>query len=243
MAQGTHFNVGDNIHDYYTYFERDKWPGTAFWRQSKSYKAMLDDSKHGQTGMTCTSCHDPHSMKTREPGDSLCLSCHTDGKDTDSHQMAAHVENKTKCVDCHMLWKNASKDRSRRYDIRGHEFIPITPTDSLKVFNHLEPYTREEFVPSNGEEEEMHEKWLAIQRFNGDCYEDYTYPPNMRSCVQFDILPNACSSCHASEFPTPGIFSDQEKEKLKAGEERYQRFLDATSGPPSNIKSEKGELL
>lgn len=39
-------------------------------------------------GVRCADCHDPHSLRTRAPGDDLCLRCHTSGRS----QAPAHVD-------------------------------------------------------------------------------------------------------------------------------------------------------
>ncbi len=60
-------------------------------------------------GVTCLSCHDPHSGKTRLAGNDLCMSCHTNGVSdrigpldpaTHSHHDPAGPGGQ--CVNCHM---------------------------------------------------------------------------------------------------------------------------------------------
>ncbi len=77
-------------------------------------------------------------------------------------------------------------------------------------------------------EDKLTQTWKAIQSL-GNCYgDDFVYPPNMKECTAFDIMPNSCSSCHDKEFPKPGVFDDTERNKLLEGEKRYQRFIDAS---------------
>ncbi len=64
------------------------------------YTAFLGSKMHGK-GVTCTSCHDPHSGRTRQPGDALCLSCHAAMPQFDPAH-AHHAPEQAGCVSCHM---------------------------------------------------------------------------------------------------------------------------------------------
>ncbi len=56
-------------------------------------------SKMYQAGVTCSDCHDPHSLKLRAQGNALCAGCHSPTTyDHPSH----HFHEKIQCVDCHM---------------------------------------------------------------------------------------------------------------------------------------------
>jgi len=65
-------------------------------------------SKMAAFGVRCTDCHEPHSLKTRFPGDALCLSCHGPPAApspkidpvTHSHHQAG--TRGSHCADCHM---------------------------------------------------------------------------------------------------------------------------------------------
>lgn len=53
----------------------------------------------------CTDCHDPHTARTRYPGNSLCTTCHQHpaGKyDTAAHHHHKVGSTGSQCVDCHM---------------------------------------------------------------------------------------------------------------------------------------------
>ncbi len=79
-----------------------------------NYGSFLQ-SKMYDAGLSCTTCHDPHTLKLRLPGNQLCSSCHQlnapvatyptlTAKEYDS---AAHHFHKagsagSRCVDCHM---------------------------------------------------------------------------------------------------------------------------------------------
>jgi len=43
-------------------------------------------SRMYHAGVTCSDCHDPHSLKLRVPGNGVCLQCH----DTDKYEAASH---------------------------------------------------------------------------------------------------------------------------------------------------------
>ena len=59
-------------------------------------------SKMYQAGVTCSDCHNPHSLELRVPGDGVCLQCHQ----ADQYQTPKHHFHSTAagsaCVDCHM---------------------------------------------------------------------------------------------------------------------------------------------
>lgn len=223
LGPGKHFNVGEGLQNYYTPFLRYEWAGTNYFQQGKSSGMQLSRSKHGQAGLNCKTCHDPHTQKTRKPINALCLDCHKD-KGTADHQMAIHRTMDLSCADCHMPFMVASRVRSVRYDSRSHQFNVLTPSDSLKQFDYLLQFTKPNADPEN----KLTKLWKDVND-NGSCYDSWKYPPNMSWCTSFDVLPNACSSCHHSEFPLPGKFDNEQRNRLLRGQERYKRFLDATS--------------
>jgi tetratricopeptide (TPR) repeat protein len=50
-----------------------------------NFGSFLGSRMHAQ-GVTCSDCHDPHTAKTRLPGNAVCAPCHQSGKyDTPSH--------------------------------------------------------------------------------------------------------------------------------------------------------------
>ena len=60
-------------------------------------------SKMYHQGVSCSDCHQPHSLKLRAEGNNVCLQCHAAYKfNTYSHHF--HQENSAgaKCVECHM---------------------------------------------------------------------------------------------------------------------------------------------
>ena len=60
--------------------------------QSKMYRA----------GVTCSDCHDPHSLKLRAEGNALCTRCHlSEAFDSPAHHFHTAGAVGSQCVDCH----------------------------------------------------------------------------------------------------------------------------------------------
>lgn len=85
------------------------------------YTAFIG-SKMYANGVTCVSCHDPHTGRTRADGDALCLSCHQalPGFSAHDHHPAASAPG---CVGCHMPITTYMQ-RDRRHD---HGFVVPDP--------------------------------------------------------------------------------------------------------------------
>ena len=137
---------GDGVHS-----KAHHQQGTDFIR-SKKY---INDNQL----LTCASCHDPHGksgvkhqlrMEVRDPGNSLCASCHT-GVAIKAHTAkAVGVEHEAiNCVDCHAtktmqtgagLGKGLSKKDDKTYwmnDITSHLFD--VPRRTNKAVKGVEP--------------------------------------------------------------------------------------------------------
>jgi predicted CXXCH cytochrome family protein len=60
-------------------------------------------SKKAAQGVTCTSCHDPHTTTLKAAGNALCTQCHgADAYDTERHHFHPAGTRGTRCVGCHM---------------------------------------------------------------------------------------------------------------------------------------------
>lgn len=60
-------------------------------------------SKMFAAGVTCSDCHDPHSLKVRGTGNAICAGCHLPAKfDVPSHHFHKVDSPGARCVECHM---------------------------------------------------------------------------------------------------------------------------------------------
>jgi len=60
-------------------------------------------SKMFAAGVTCSDCHDPHSLKLRQPGNAVCGQCHQPQKyDSEAHTHHAAGTPGAACAACHM---------------------------------------------------------------------------------------------------------------------------------------------
>ncbi|MFQ5961771.1 MAG: tetratricopeptide repeat protein, partial [Candidatus Methylomirabilales bacterium] len=63
-------------------------------------------SKMYHAGVTCSDCHDPHSLKVHAEGNALCAQCHLPKKfDTPLHHFHKPGSPGAQCVECHMPTK------------------------------------------------------------------------------------------------------------------------------------------
>ncbi len=54
-------------------------------------------------GVTCSDCHEPHSIKLRAEGNNLCVKCHLPEKyNTEQHHLHKENTDGAQCVSCHM---------------------------------------------------------------------------------------------------------------------------------------------
>ena len=60
-------------------------------------------SKMFSKGVTCSDCHDPHSLELRAAGDGVCLQCHAAAKyETAAHNFHDKATPAIACISCHM---------------------------------------------------------------------------------------------------------------------------------------------
>lgn len=66
------------------------------------YGSFLQSKMH-RAGVTCSDCHDPHSLQLRAVGNSLCTRCHAPAKfDSPQHHFHKTSSEGAQCVACHM---------------------------------------------------------------------------------------------------------------------------------------------
>jgi tetratricopeptide (TPR) repeat protein len=60
-------------------------------------------SRMFHAGVTCSDCHEPHSLKPHAPGNGVCLQCHAPDKyDSTRHHFHQAGSPGARCVECHM---------------------------------------------------------------------------------------------------------------------------------------------
>jgi len=60
-------------------------------------------SKMYQAGVTCSDCHEPHSLSLRKPGNGVCLQCHQATKyEKSTHHFHQPDSQGASCIECHM---------------------------------------------------------------------------------------------------------------------------------------------
>ncbi|MFA0810182.1 tetratricopeptide repeat protein [Microbulbifer epialgicus] len=88
--------------------------------QSKMYKA----------GVTCSNCHEPHSLQLRSTGNTLCAQCHLPEKfATTEHHLHVDGSPGAQCINCHMPAKVYMQVDNRR----DHSFRIPRPDLSDKL--------------------------------------------------------------------------------------------------------------
>jgi len=66
------------------------------------YGSFLQSRMQHQ-GVTCSDCHEPHSLKLRQPGNAVCLQCHAADKfDNKKHHFHPADSSGALCAECHM---------------------------------------------------------------------------------------------------------------------------------------------
>src|SRR5690606_14577252 len=93
------------------------------------YGSFVQSAMH-HAGVTCSDCHDAHTLQTRGSGNALCARCHLPSAyDVPEHHHHAVGSEAAQCVNCHM--------RTRTYmgvDVRrDHSFRVPRPDESLAI--------------------------------------------------------------------------------------------------------------
>jgi predicted CXXCH cytochrome family protein len=83
LTQGLYQADGQMLDEVYNY---------GSFKQSKMFAA----------GVTCSDCHDPHSVKLRVAGNQVCLQCHASRYSEAAHHHHEGVSPAPTCVSCHM---------------------------------------------------------------------------------------------------------------------------------------------
>jgi Tfp pilus assembly protein PilF len=77
-------------------------------------------SRMFHAGVTCSDCHEPHSLKLRAGGNNVCMQCHSAEKyDSPKHHFHKTGSAGAQCVECHMPTRTYMVvDRRRDHSIR-----------------------------------------------------------------------------------------------------------------------------
>lgn len=83
------------------------------------YGSFLQSRMH-QAGVSCSDCHEPHSLKLRAEGDAVCLTCHQAATYTaTTHHRHEAGSAGSACLDCHMPGRNyMGVDHRRDHSLR-----------------------------------------------------------------------------------------------------------------------------
>jgi tetratricopeptide (TPR) repeat protein len=91
--------------------------------------SFLQSRMHG-AGVTCSDCHDPHSLRLRAQGDALCSSCHKPARYAQTNHHHHEVDNDgARCVSCHMPETTYMQIDGRR----DHSFRVPRPDLSVRI--------------------------------------------------------------------------------------------------------------
>jgi predicted CXXCH cytochrome family protein len=78
-------------------------------------------SMHGQGGIACSSCHDPHSQTPKAATvTELCTNCHKDHEESFTH--GTHANAGLECSNCHMYTKPLTSSPIEGLVPTGHTF-------------------------------------------------------------------------------------------------------------------------
>jgi tetratricopeptide (TPR) repeat protein len=168
-----HFQPGDDFNDHFQLATVDAtetfYADGQIRDEDYEFSPFLGSRMHAR-GVACGDCHDPHSMKTRLPGNFLCLRCHIGGVSN------APVINPV-THSHHKVFGYATNGVAMNIDLAGYHPSKIKETGGECVNCHM-PQT------------------LFMQRHWRHDH-GFTIPDPLLT-KQHDI-PNACNRCHADK--------------------------------------------
>jgi Flp pilus assembly protein TadD len=78
------------------------WPDGQMRDEVYNWGSFMQSKMHAQ-GVTCSDCHDPHSLKLKAPGNAVCAQCHQPARfDVPQHTHHAAGTPGAACASCHM---------------------------------------------------------------------------------------------------------------------------------------------
>ncbi len=99
------FKAGDKFHNHYLptllnenlYYNDGKIKDEVY-----VYNSFLQSKMH-EAGVTCTDCHNPHTLERKAEGDKICFRCHKmDTYQAPSHHKHLKGSTGASCISCHM---------------------------------------------------------------------------------------------------------------------------------------------
>jgi len=110
---------------YNDYYEVEKLDGNLYFADGQIKEELYEygsfmESRMFRENVRCSNCHDPHSLRPKFPGNSLCTQCHVPAKyDTPAHHHHGLDSSGAKCVECHMPQRTYMEvDPRRDHSIR-----------------------------------------------------------------------------------------------------------------------------
>ena len=99
------YTPGDKFEDHYLPVlleENLYFPDGKIEDEVYVYNSFLQSKMYAE-GVTCTDCHDPHTLKRKATGDKVCFQCHSNEKYTaSSHHKHKVGSSGSSCISCHM---------------------------------------------------------------------------------------------------------------------------------------------
>ncbi|MEA3419500.1 MAG: multiheme c-type cytochrome, partial [Campylobacterota bacterium] len=99
------YTPGDKYHDHYlpSMLEQSLYfPDGKIQDEVYVYDSFLQSKMYAE-GVTCSDCHNPHTLERKSKGDKVCYQCHSEEKYTSkSHHFHNEGSSGASCIDCHM---------------------------------------------------------------------------------------------------------------------------------------------
>ncbi len=128
------FVAGDAFHAHYLPVNLDNglyFPDGKIEDEVYVYNSFLQ-SKMYEEGVTCSDCHNPHSLERKAVGDKVCFSCHQNATYTaTSHHKHQEGSSGASCIACHMPARMYMGVDSRN----DHSFRVPRPDISVEMKN------------------------------------------------------------------------------------------------------------
>ena len=201
------FQPGEML--YLNYVEKPGlWPDESAKKHHQQY-IDWNNSEMVKSGVMCWDCHEVHSegesnnKQTVLSGSSLCISCHSEPRETTGLGGLTHtIHDLGSCLSCHMPY---TAKTSVNGDIRSHTFNPIKPQATIDVL-----------VEKAMEKNESVLDWYGLQPADVDGLSKADVNDLLRAKaleaeeegkiftgLMFSTQVNSCNLCHEHEDDSP----------------------------------------